>query len=77
MKLYVVYCHDRHCDPEVRVFSEHAKAVKFAWSYMRSSVAHPELLYDDPVEGYSLNLRYAEESDCAFVQAVTLDDESE
>jgi hypothetical protein len=42
MKLFAAYCHNRHKDPLVRVFSTPEKATQFAWKFMLANVAHPD-----------------------------------
>jgi hypothetical protein len=78
MKLYVAYCHDRHVEPEVRVFTDRTTAIEYAKQFMHWSMAHPEgIVAGDedghPIEGYEAYFSYKYESDHAFVVAVELD----
>ena len=75
MTLYVAYCHDRHLDPVVRVFSTLATAIDYARDYMESHVAFPEDLKEGDLDGYLFWIGYMDEEDEAWVKAVTLDSE--
>jgi hypothetical protein len=73
--LFVAYCHDRHLDPEIRVFTTLVPAMKWAKAYMTDHVAHPEHLTestygDDDTTTY--RIQYELESDHALVVPATL-----
>jgi hypothetical protein len=67
MTVYVAYLHDRHIDPEIRVFADRDTAIQATRQWMNEMMAHPEQIVEERVEGYELLLRYAGESDHAFV----------
>lgn len=77
MKIYVAYCHDRHIDPVIRVFSNRDKAVEFAREFMDEHMARPSLVKTETVDCYVLWLQYEPESDHAYVIETTLDDDSQ
>jgi hypothetical protein len=67
LKVYIAYCHDRHIDPDIEIFTDKDNAISFAREYMRHHVAYPEDLREEKLEGYDLYIAYAEEEDHAFV----------
>ena len=69
MTIYIAYCHDRHSDPELFGFFREDDAIKRARQYMNDTVAHPERLIEETVEGI-FHIFYGEEEDEAFVMAV-------
>lgn len=73
MTLYVAYCHDRHIDPVIEVFTDREAACRFARDFMQSHMAHAEGIKEERVAGHVLFLRYTYESDHAFVRKVKLD----
>jgi len=75
MDVYIAYCHDRHTDPVVRVFSQCDDACHFARSFMRENMAHQEGIREHKPIGYELYLSYEYESDNAFVVQRTIDEE--
>lgn len=76
MNLFITYCHDRHIDPDVQVFTDKQRAIDYAWEYMTNSVAHPDGLVESPTDGYVLYIAYAEEEDHAFVVERSIDDQT-
>lgn len=58
---------DRHCDPDIQVFSTPSAAIACAREFMAVACAHPEEIADETADGYVLWLQYQVESDHAFV----------
>ncbi len=64
---FVTYCHDRHVDPEIKVFSDYIDAVEYARTFMKDNMAHPENIEERLfTDGYEIYLSYPE-GDHAFV----------
>jgi hypothetical protein len=76
MTVFIACVADRHTDPEVRPFTEQDAAVAWARENFRQRVAHPEMIREEPLEGYVLWIRYLPEYDNAWVIARQMDDAS-
>ena len=63
---WIVFCHDRHIDPERSIFPDRGQAIEYARKYMQEHVAHPEDLREEDVNG-QWTMTYANESDHAYV----------
>ena len=65
-RFFVAYCHDRHTDPELRLFLAIDEAQKWAWNYMKDHVTHLDALKEiNDKHGY--RIEYELESDHAFI----------
>lgn len=73
--VYVACCEDRHCDPEIAVFSRLQDAKQHCIDFMAENMAHEEDITEEEFEGYEFYLSYGEESDKAYVVACTVDEE--
>ena len=75
MEVYVAYCHDRHTDPVVRVFSGQRQACDFIRLFMHETMAYPEGIREaKSAPGYVRYLSYDYEADHAFVVQRTIDE---
>jgi len=75
MEAYVAYCHDRHAEPVVRVFSGQRQACDFARLFMHENMAHPDCIREVSALGYVLYLSYDYDIDHAFVVQRAIDEE--
>ena len=75
MEVYVAYCHDRHTDPVVRVFSGQRQACDFVRLFMHENIAHRHGIREATAPGYVLYLSYDYETDHAFVVQRRIDEE--
>lgn len=71
--LYVCVVHDRHVDPDIRLFVDRDAALQHAREDFHEAVAYPERIEElDPDEDYLVHLTYPE-GDSAWVEAVEVD----
>jgi hypothetical protein len=80
MTLFVAVVHDRHTNPVIRVFTDPVVAVAWAKKNFKACLAHPEGLREDTPSGEEIVWEASYEChdmDCAWVEAVELDDGSD
>ena len=67
MNVYVAYCSNRHCDPEVNCFMYLPDAREYCHKFMAENCAHLDMIRSVDVQDFELWLQYGEEADHAFV----------
>lgn len=77
MKLYIAFCHDRHIDPVVRVFSTLEAANTYAKTFMHAHMAHSDGIVEEIDDDGMYCAQYQYEDDHAYVMEATLNDTSD